>query len=65
MSRSRVPVEAKVATREALARSVTELEEAAIANRNVGFGRRIAELLIEVRELERRVGITIPADADK
>jgi hypothetical protein len=64
MSRSRVPVESKISTREALKKAITELEEAAIANRNVGFGRRIAEILIDVRELERRITVTIPSNQD-
>lgn len=64
MSRSRIPVETKVETRDALHKAVTQLEEAMIANRSVDFGRRIAEILIEVRELERRVTQTIPSNQD-
>lgn len=64
MSRSRIPNESKVATRNALNLAVTQLEEAMIANRAVEFGRRIAEILIEVRELERRVTQTIPSAQD-
>ena len=45
MSRSRIPVETKVETRDALHKAVTQLEEAMIANRSVDFGRRIAEIL--------------------
>lgn len=64
MSRSRIPNESKVSTRNALLKAITQLEEAMIANRAVDFGRRIAEILIEVRELERRVTQTIPSNQD-
>ena len=64
MSRSRVPVEAKVDARAAVREAVTNLEAAQANNRNVEFGRRIAELLIDVRELERRITATIPQNQD-
>lgn len=64
MSRSRVPVEAKVDARASVRDAVTDLEAAQAKNRNVEFGRRIAEILIDVRELERRITATIPQNQD-
>lgn len=59
-----VPVKDKIDARDRVRLAIDQLEEAGKIRLTKVFRERLGEILTEVRELERRMTVTIPVNQD-